>query len=135
MSQPHSDTLLSPSPFTLFHQLPPPPPNRITVYNYVIHSCTQSFGLFRYQINYLVPKEAERFLLYIHRPYQISNISLHNKTRSVPISFICKKRRLLWFGNAARRQPECPSRRALAIAIDASDIRRPRGWLSPCPLE
>ena len=56
-----------------------------------------------------------------------SNFALYKLNGSRSLSSICKERRLLWFGHAARQGPSSPTHQALLLAIDVSDVRRPRG--------
>ena len=68
-----------------------------------------------------------KFLHNIRHPHHISNFALYKLNSSRSLSSICKERRLLWFGHAARQSPSSPTHQALLLAIDVSDVRRPRG--------
>ena len=68
-----------------------------------------------------------KFLHNIRHPHHISNFALYKLNGSRSLSSICKERRLLWFGHAARQGPSSPTHQALLLAIDVSDVRRPRG--------
>ena len=68
-----------------------------------------------------------KFLHNIRHPHHISNFALYKLNGSRSLSSICKERRLLWFGHAARQGPSSPTHQALLLAIEFSDVRRPRG--------
>jgi len=55
------------------------------------------------------------------------NDAVYAATKQVPISVTCRKRRLLWLGHIIREGPGSASYEALRMAIDTSDIKRPRG--------
>ena len=56
-----------------------------------------------------------------------SNFALYKFNGSRSLLSVCKERRLLWFGHAARQGPSSPTHQALLLAIDVSGVRRPRG--------
>ena len=68
-----------------------------------------------------------KFLHNIRHPHYISNFALYKFNGSRSLSAVCKERRLLWFGHTARQSPSSPTHQALLLAIDVSDVRRPRG--------
>jgi len=68
-----------------------------------------------------------RFILGIAHPHHISSHSLYKKTSEEPISRICGKRRLLWFGHVVREGSDSASFQALDLAMNVQDVRRPRG--------
>ena len=45
----------------------------------------------------------------------------------IPLSQVCRQRRLLWFGHVVREGEESSSFQALLMSINTTDIRRPRG--------
>eukprot|EP00117_Sycon_ciliatum_P006093 scpid92799/ scgid9775/ len=64
------------------------------------------------------------FLMNIHHPHQISNNHLYSQTNSIPITSICRERRLLWFGHVVRHRPNSPSYQTLMLA---TDTKKPSG--------
>ena len=68
-----------------------------------------------------------RIVLGIFYPHRISNKQLYQQTKQRPLSEICRQRRLLWFGHIARQHPDSTSRKALEMAMNTSDIKKPRG--------
>ena len=68
-----------------------------------------------------------RYIFGVHYPHCKSNQILYEKSKQQPISRVCKRRRLLWFGHVVREGPGTASYGALTMAIDTSKIKRPRG--------
>ena len=66
-----------------------------------------------------------RHLIITHL-HHISNDNLYQRTNQVPISSTCRRRRLLWLGHVIREGPGA-SYEALQLALNTSDIKRPRG--------
>ena len=57
----------------------------------------------------------------------ISNEDLYTRTGQEPISQTVQRRRLKWFGHCVRAAPNSPAAQALTLALDMSDVKRPRG--------
>ena len=68
-----------------------------------------------------------RYLLNITHPHHISNDNLYQRTNQVLILSTCRRRRLLWLGHVIREGPGAASYEALQLALNTSDIKRPRG--------
>ena len=68
-----------------------------------------------------------RFLLGVTYPHRISNNNLYKQSNQVPISSICRRRRLLWLGHVIREGPGAASYKALQLAFNIDDIKRSRG--------
>jgi len=68
-----------------------------------------------------------RFLLGILHPHHIRNSAVYAQTNQVPISLTCRRRRLLWFGHVIREGEDSASFKALKMAINTKDVRKPRG--------
>ena len=68
-----------------------------------------------------------RIVLGIFNPHRISNKRLYQQTKQRPLSEICRQRRLLRFGHIARQHPDSTSRKALEMAMNSRDIKKPRG--------
>ena len=68
-----------------------------------------------------------KFLHNTRHPHHTSNFAPYKLNVSRSLSSICKERRLLWFGHAARQSPSSTIHQALLLAIDVTDVRRPRG--------
>ena len=68
-----------------------------------------------------------RQLLAIYYPNVISNEDLYTRTGQEPISQTVQRRRLKWFGHCVRAAPNSPAAQAFTLALDMSDVKRPRG--------
>ena len=68
-----------------------------------------------------------RYILGIIFPNKISNNALYAKTAQCPISAVCRRRRLLWFGHVIREGKDAVSYKALHMAMNITDIKKPRG--------
>ena len=53
--------------------------------------------------------------------------NLYTQSNQVPISSICRRRRLLWLGHVIREGPVAASYEALQLTLNIDDIKRPRG--------
>lgn len=68
-----------------------------------------------------------RYLLNVVHPHHISNNNLYLQSQQIPISSVCRQRRLLWLGHVIREGPGAASFEALKLSLNTSDIKRPRG--------
>ena len=67
------------------------------------------------------------YIFGVHYPHCVSNQILYEKSKQQPISRVCRRRGLLWSGHVVREGPDSVSYGALTMAIDMSQIKRPRG--------
>ena len=58
---------------------------------------------------------------------KISNNALYAKTAQCPISAVCRRQRLLRFGHVIREGKDAVSYKALHMAMNITDIKKPRG--------
>lgn len=68
-----------------------------------------------------------RHIINVHHPHHITNAELYRQTDQVPITSTCRKRRLLWLGHVIREGADAASYKALLLALNTDDIKRPRG--------